>query len=65
MEIFSKGDLVFKLKQIRDNGWVKNLRPGNAGVEYAEATISSIIDGSNDPLTDSSKDYSKKYAFYG
>lgn len=31
MELFSKEDLIEKLKQIKDQGWIKNARPGNAG----------------------------------
>ncbi|MDH5718872.1 MAG: MvaI/BcnI family restriction endonuclease [Spirochaetia bacterium] len=31
MITFSKNDLIKKLKKIRDLGWVKNARPGNAG----------------------------------
>jgi hypothetical protein len=31
MKLYTKEELIAKLKQIRDKGWVCNARPGNAG----------------------------------
>ena len=31
MKVFTKEDLIYSLKAIRDLGWVLNARPGNAG----------------------------------
>ena len=31
MKVFTKEDLIYSLKAIRDLGWILNARPGNAG----------------------------------
>jgi hypothetical protein len=31
MKLYTKEALIEKLKKVRDKGWIKNARPGNAG----------------------------------